>query len=42
MQLVMLTAVRVADICGGGKAHSEPMKWTRVDMPGATVDHAGH
>ena len=35
MELVMLTAVRIADICGGGKAHSEPMRWAHVDLPGA-------
>lgn len=34
MEFVMLTAIRIADICGGGKAHSEPMKWSHVDMAG--------
>jgi len=32
LEFVILTAVRVADICGGGKDHSEPMKWQRVDL----------
>ena len=35
MGFVMLTAVRVADITGGGKEHSEPMKWSHLDLPGA-------
>ena len=30
----MLNAVRVADVCGGGKHHSEPMKWAHVDIDG--------
>ena len=34
MEFVMLTAVRIADICGGGKEHSEPMMWSHVDMTG--------
>jgi len=34
MEFVMLTAVRIADICGGGKAHSVPMLWEHVDMSG--------
>ena len=34
LEFVMLTAVRVADICGGGKDHSEPMQWSHVDMSG--------
>ena len=32
LEFVILTAVRVADICGGGKDHSEPMKWQHVDL----------
>ena len=32
LEFIMLTAVRVADVTGGGKAHSEPMKWEHVDM----------
>jgi integrase len=32
LEFIMLTAVRVADICGGGKQHSEPMKWSHVDI----------
>ena len=36
LELVMLTVVRTADICGGGKARSTPMRWTDVDMPSAT------
>jgi integrase len=35
MQLVMLTATRIADLCGGGKAHSVPMLWSHVDLPNA-------
>ena len=38
LQFVMLTAVRIADICGGGKPHSEPMKWSHVDLAGRAVD----
>jgi integrase len=34
LEFVMLTAVRVADICGGGKEHAVPMLWQHVDMPG--------
>ena len=30
----MLTAVRVADICGGSKDHSVPMQWNDVDLEG--------
>ena len=30
----MRTAVRVADICGGGKNHSVPMLWKHVDLEG--------
>ena len=40
MEFVMLTAVRIADICGGGKDHSEPMKWSHLDLPGADVAHS--
>ena len=36
LEFVMLTAVRVADICGGGKEHAVPMLWSHVDMPGQT------
>jgi integrase len=32
LMFVVLNAVRVADICGGGKQHSEPMKWSHVDL----------
>ena len=32
LEFIMLTAVRVADVTGGGKAHSEPMKWEHVDL----------
>jgi integrase len=32
LEFITLTAVRVADVTGGGKAHSEPMKWSHVDM----------
>ena len=42
LEFVMLTAVRVADICGGGKEHAVPMLWSHVDMPGQTLDHPGH
>ena len=42
LEFVMLTAVRVADICGGGKAHSEPMKWSHVDLAGRALDHPRH
>ena len=34
LEFVMLTAVRVADICGGGKQHAVPMLWRHVDMSG--------
>ena len=34
LEFVMLTAVRVADICGGGKDHSVAMQWNDVDLPG--------
>ena len=34
LEFVMLTAVRIADICGGGKDHSVPMQWSHVDMSG--------
>ena len=34
LQFIMLTAVRVADICGGGKDHAVPMLWQHVDLPG--------
>lgn len=34
LEFITLTAVRVADVTGGGKAHSEPMKWSHVDMTG--------
>ena len=30
LEFVMLTAVRVADICGGGKEHAVPMQWTTL------------
>jgi integrase len=36
LEFVMLTAVRVADICGGLKADSEPMKWSHVDVHAKT------
>ena len=36
LEFVMLTAVRVADICGGGKDHSGPMKWSHVDLTAQT------
>ena len=36
LELVLLCAVRTADICGGGKAHSTPMRWVDVDMDSAT------
>ena len=36
LEFVMLTAVRVADICGGGKERAVPMLWSHVDMPGRT------
>jgi integrase len=32
LEFVMLTAVRVGDVTGGGKDHSEPMKWSHVDL----------
>jgi integrase len=32
LEFIMLTAVRVADVTGGGKAHSEPMKWSHINM----------
>jgi integrase len=32
LEFIMLNAVRVADVCGGGKMNSEPMKWSHVDM----------
>ena len=35
MEFVMLTAARIADICGGGKAHSVPMLWSHVDLDAA-------
>ena len=28
----VMCAVRVADVVGGGKEHSEPMKWSHVDL----------
>ncbi len=31
LEFILLTAVRVADICGGGKDHSVPMLWSHVD-----------
>ena len=34
LELVMLCAVRVADICGGGKDRAVPMLWSHVDLPG--------
>jgi integrase len=34
LEFVMLTAVRVADVVGGGKDHSVPMLWSHVDLPG--------
>jgi integrase len=36
LEFVMLTAVRVADICGGYKHHSEPMLWSHVDLAART------
>jgi integrase len=35
MEFTMLCATRIADITGGGKERSEPMKWSHVDLPGA-------
>lgn len=35
LEFVILNTVRVADICGGGKEHSEPMKWSHVDLDAA-------
>jgi integrase len=32
LEFVMLCAVRIGDIVGGGKEHSEPMKWSHVDL----------
>jgi integrase len=32
MQFIMLNAVRVGDIVGGGKRTSSPMKWSHVDL----------
>jgi integrase len=34
LEFIMLTAVRVADICGGGKEHAVPMLWKHVDVRG--------
>ncbi len=42
LEFVMLTAVRVADICGGGKEHAVPMKWSHVDHARPDLDHSGH
>jgi integrase len=36
LELIILTAVRAADICGGGKVYSTPMRWQHVDMDSAT------
>jgi integrase len=36
LEFVILTGVRVGDVCGGGKKHSEPLKWSHVDLPGRT------
>ena len=33
LEFVMLTAVRVADICGGGKDHAVAMKWSTSICP---------
>lgn len=35
MELTMLCATRIGDVTGGGKQHSEAMKWSHVDLPGA-------
>jgi integrase len=32
LELTLLCATRIGDIVGGGKAHSEPMKWSHVDL----------
>jgi len=32
LEFVVLNAVRVGDIVGGGKEHSEPMQWSHVDL----------
>jgi integrase len=34
LQFVILNAIRVGDIVGGGKAHSTPMCWSHVDLVG--------
>jgi integrase len=34
LEFIVLNAVRVGDICGGGKKHSLPMLWGHVDMSG--------
>jgi integrase len=34
LEFTMLCATRIADICGGGKDYSEPMRWPHVDLPG--------
>jgi integrase len=33
LQFIMLTAVRVGDLVGGGKQTSSPMKWEHLDLP---------
>ena len=42
LEFVMLTAVRVADICGGGKEHAVPMLWQHVDHARPVLDYPGH
>ena len=32
LEFVVLNAVRVADVVGGGKQHSEPMRWSHVNL----------
>ena len=36
LQFIMLCAVRVGDIVGGGKATSTPMLWEHLDLPNRT------
>jgi hypothetical protein len=32
LQFILLTAVRISDVFGGGREHSEPLKWKHLDL----------